>query len=252
MSRREWSYDRIADVYAADMGSSMAFDDVGWYRLQCQRHGSRVLELGCGTGRVMLPLLAEGIDIIGVDRSLPMLQRLRAEAQSLGLAPTVAQMDLQAVALDATFDVILAPYSLVTYLPGKHDLNQWAASIATLLADGGALVLDAFVPRPVRTATTFQPDYVRPFGDGTLERAKRVQALADGRNRIERRYRLIDTDGGVREEFTTVDCIRPRTPADLAGALLQAGLRIEDAAWDYGTATPADSAQFHTVVGVKA
>lgn len=252
MSKREWSYDRIADFYAADMGRSMAFDDVGWFRRQCHRHRGPVLELGCGTGRVMLPLLADGIDIIGIDRSLPMLQRLRAEAQSLGLAPRLAQMDLQALALDATFALVLAPYSLVTYLPGKDDLNQWAASVLPLLADGGALVLDAFVPRAVRAGADFQPDYVRPFGDGTLERAKRVQALADGRNRIERRYRVIDASGGVREEFTTVDCIRPRAPAELAEALQRAGLRIEEAAWDYGSGGTADSAQFHTVVGVKA
>jgi len=252
VSRREWSYDRIADVYAADMGSSMAFDDVGWFRRQCHRHRGHVLELGCGTGRVMLPLLADGIDIIGIDRSLPMLHRLRAEARSRGLAASVAQMDLQALALDANFALILAPYSLVTYLPGKDDLDQWAASVVPLLADGGALVLDAFVPRAVRAGEAFQPDYARPFGEGTLERAKRVQPLADGRNRIERRYRLVDASGGVREEFTTIDCIRPRTPAELGDALQRAGLRIEDAAWDYGTASSADSAQFHTVVGVKA
>lgn len=252
MSRREWSYDRIADVYAADMGASMAFDDVGWFRRQCQRRGGRVLELGCGTGRVMLPLLADGVDIIGIDRSLPMLQRLRADAQQRGLAPNVAQMDLQALALDATFGLILAPYSLVTYLPAKDDLDQWVASVVPLLADGGVLVLDAFVPRAVRTGENFQADYARPFGDGTLERAKRVLALADGRNRIERRYRLVDAAGGVCEEFTTVDSIRPRTPGELADALERAGLRIEEAAWDYGTGASEDSAQFHTVVGVKA
>ena len=252
MSGREWSYDRIADVYAADMGSSMAFDDVGWFRLQCRRHGGPVLELGCGTGRVMLPLLADGIDIVGIDRSLPMLQRLRAEARSRGLAPRVAQMDLQALALAARFGLILAPYSLVTYLSGKDDLDQWVASMVPLLADGGALVLDAFVPRPVRPGDAFQPDYARPYGDGMLERAKRVQALPDGRNRIERRYRVLGAAGEVREEFTTVDCIRPRTPRDLAHALAQAGLRIEDAAWDYGTRAAADSAQFHSVVGVRA
>ena len=104
----------------------------------------------------------------------------------------------------------------------------------------------------MRAGEAFQPDYARPFGEGTLERAKRVQALADGRNRIERRYRVIDASGGVREEFTTIDCIRPRAPGELAGALERAGLRIEQAAWDYGTGSSADSAQFHTVVGVKA
>lgn len=252
MSRREWSYDRIADVYAADMGASMAFDDVGWFRRQCQRRGGRVLELGCGTGRVMLPLLADGIDIIGIDRSLPMLQRLQAEARARGLAPNVAQMDLQALAVDARFALILAPYSLVTYLPGKDDLNDWTASMVPLLETGGALILDAFVPRAVRAGETFQPDYARPFGDGTLERGKRVQALADGRNRIERRYRLVDPGGDVREEFSTVDVIRPRAPAELVEALERAGLQVEQAAWDYGASTSVHSAQFHTVVGVKA
>ena len=66
------------------------------------------------------------------------------------------------------------------------------------------------------------------------------------------RYRLLDASGGVREEFTTVDRIRPRTPAQLTEALERAGLRIEDAAWDYATGATAESAQFHTVVGVKA
>lgn len=251
MSQRDWSYDRIAEVYAADMGRSMAFDDVGWYRRQCHRHPGRVLELGCGTGRVLLPLLADGIEIIGIDRSLPMLKRLQVEARALGLAPSVAQMDLQALALDATFRLILAPYSLVTYLPGADDLDRWAASTAALLADGGALVLDAFLPRPLRAADAFQPDYARPYGEGVLERSKRVQALPDGRNLIERRYRLLDAAGRVREEFTTVDRIRPRTPAELRAALVHAGLRIGEVAWDYGRGDGPASAQFHSVVGVK-
>lgn len=250
MSRHDWSYDRIAGVYATDMGRSMAFDDIGWYRRQCRRHPGRTLELGCGTGRVLLPLLADGIDIVGIDRSLPMLQRLRAEARARGLVPAVAQMDLQALALAAQFALVLAPYSLVTYLPGEDDLRPWAASVARLLAPGGALVLDAFVPRPVRTGDAFQPDYARPHGDATLERAKRLRVLPDGRNRIERRYRLLDADGTVREEFTTVDCIRPRTPVDLAQALASAGMRIVEVAWDYGSGSP-PSAQFHSVVGVK-
>lgn len=251
MSEREWSYDRIAAVYATDMGRSMAFDDIGWYRRQCHRHPGRVLELGCGTGRILLPLLADGIDIVGIDRSLPMLQRLRAEAASRGFSPRIAQMELQALALDAAFDLVLAPYSLVTYLPGKDDLDRWTESVSRLLAPGGALVLDAFLPRPVQTGDAFRPDYSRPHGAGTLERAKRVRLQPDGRNCIERRYRLLDAEGREEEEFTTVDFIRPRAPVELRLALERAGLRIDEAAWDYGCSDGPDSAQFHSVVGVK-
>src|SRR4030095_7404926 len=72
-----WPYDLIAQVYATDMGRSMPFDDVGFYRGLCRGARGRVLELGCGTGRILLDLIASGVDAIGVDRSLPMLKQMR-------------------------------------------------------------------------------------------------------------------------------------------------------------------------------
>ena len=51
------SYNKIAAVYSTDMGQSMAFDDVGYYRRLCSERGGHTLELGCGTGRILLPLL---------------------------------------------------------------------------------------------------------------------------------------------------------------------------------------------------
>ena len=80
MSRE--SYDRIAAVYATDMGQSMAFDDIGYYRALCQQRGGRTLELGCGTGRILLPLLASGIDIAGIDQSPGMLGQLQQDAKA--------------------------------------------------------------------------------------------------------------------------------------------------------------------------
>src|SRR5437868_3375222 len=82
---RPWSYDAIASVYATDMGRSMPFDDVGWYRTLCQSQGGAALELGCGTGRILIELLAGGIDAVGADRSLPMLRQLRSDAQARGI-----------------------------------------------------------------------------------------------------------------------------------------------------------------------
>ncbi len=81
------------------MGQSMPFDDVGWYRDLCLQRGGRTLELGCGTGRILLELLAAGIDAIGADRSLPMLRRLRRDAAERGIEARVAQMDLRQLAL---------------------------------------------------------------------------------------------------------------------------------------------------------
>lgn len=229
-----WSYDAIAEVYATDMGASMPFDDAAFYRAICERQGGCALELGCGTGRILLPLLAAGIDVFGVDRSLPMLQQLQRDAALRGLSrPRVAQMDLRALALHGGFATILAPYSLVTYLTADEDLARFLRAARELLATGGVLVLDAFVPRDVAAFDDFRLDYRRVHGDGLLERHKRI-ATADGLNTIERRYRLLDPSEVVRDEFVTRETIRPCPVALLERAAHDAGFALQRTTFDYG------------------
>ena len=242
-----WSYDSIADVYATDMGASMAFDDVGFYRRVCAENGGRAVELGCGTGRILLPLLASGIDAVGADRSLPMLARLRRDAAARGLeAPRVAQMDLRALAFDSRFATILAPYSLVTYLTTDAEVDAFLNEARRLLEPAGMLVLDAFVPRDVAPFDDFRRDYRRPHGAGFLERHKRIARLASGNNRIERRYRLLGADGAIEREWTTREEIRPCTAEHLAAALARNGLAVERVVHDYGAASAAP--QFATLL----
>ncbi|MEP6938203.1 MAG: methyltransferase domain-containing protein [Rudaea sp.] len=251
-----WSYDAIAEVYATDMGQSMPFDDVGWYRALCllERGASpdcAVLELGCGTGRILIDLLRAGVDACGADRSLPMLKRLRGDAIAHGLVPRVVQMDIARPAfagLRAPFDVILLPYSLITYLREPAAAADAVAAIAALLCAGGCLALDAFVPQPVTSFADFRLDYQRPHASGTLERHKRITAHADGSNRIERRYRVFDTGGSVREEFSTDETIRPYHAEDLVRFGAAAGLHREALSWDYGQRVDAEGARFATVV----
>ena len=241
----DWSYDQIAEVYATVMGQSMPFDDVGHYRQLAQRAGGPVLELGCGTGRILLPLLRAGLDVVGVDRSLPMLAQLRRDGA--GLAPRVAQMDLRALALRGHFRLILAPYSLITYLTRSADVDAFLTQVRELLDDDGELLLDAFIPRPVASFEDFRRDYARPHGGGTLERHKRIRQLADGCNRIERRYRLLDSTDRLRSEFTTVEVIRPYAPDDLRAMLRGNGYRVRGECFDYGSEAQSDAARFCSV-----
>jgi SAM-dependent methyltransferase len=258
-----WSYDFIADVYATDMGQSMPFDDVGWYRSLCLREGGRTLELGCGTGRILIELLRAGIDAVGADRSLPMLARLRrdvrtkaheniAAANDWNSSPSLVQMDIAAPALTGPFRVVLLPYSLITYLREPSVAHQAAATLAALLEPGGCLVLDAFVPQPVTSFADFRRDYRREHEGGFLERHKRITANADGSNRIERRYQVFAADGSVAAQFDTDETIRPYRADELTAFGTAAGLHVESTHWDYGARDRADGARFATIMLRKA
>lgn len=243
-----WSYDAIAEVYATDMGLSMAFDDVGWYRAFCAAQGGAALELGCGTGRILLELLAAGVDAVGAVRSLPMLQRLRRDAAARGLDARVLQMDLRAPALAGRFATILLPYSLITYLTDPAVAAGVLAGLRGLLADEGCVVVDAFVPQPVQSFADFRLDYRRPHEDGFLERRKRITANADGTNRIERWYRVLDANDALREEFHTDETIRPYAPAQLQALAQQAGYVVQREVRDYGDAPASAAMRFVTLI----
>jgi len=247
-SAHSFSYDAIAEVYATDMGRSMPFDDVGWYRRQCQARGGRALEVGCGTGRILLELLASGVDAIGVDRSLPMLQQLRRDAAERGVEARVAQMDLRELALAGDFDTILAPYSLITYVTNPDAAVAALLRMRSLLAVEGRLVIDAFIPQAVESFADFRLDYRRAHGEQTLERHKRITANADGTNRIERRYRLLAGDGRLNDEFHTDETIRPYTPSAIAALGEAAGLRVESWTFDYGATGTGSNFRFATAV----
>jgi len=247
--RETWSYDLIAAFYATDMGLSMPFDDVGFYAKLAQTAAGQTLELGCGSGRILIELLARGIDILGVDRSLPMLKQLRQDAaRRTPRAPAVVQMDLRALALREPFALILAPYSLITYLTESEEIDAFIDQARALLVSDGALVLDSFIPRDVRSFDEFRQDYSRDYQGGRLERAKRIAVLADGCNRIERRYRQLGASGDLLQEVHTQERIRPQSPTQLRALIQRHGLRIDAVHFDYGQTASMAEARFCTLI----
>ena len=222
MSRE--SYDRIAAVYATDMGQSMAFDDIGYYRALCQQRGGRTLELGCGTGRILLPLMASGIDIAGIDQSPGMLGQLQQDAKALRLQPEVSLGSLTAFTTPPC-NTILAPYAVVTYLCDVSQLAAFFLAVKQSLAADGMLVVDTFIPRPVQSFSDFRQDYRRPHQGGILQREKRITVAGDC-NRIERRYTVMDAAGLVEQSWTTLDEIRPWTEAELVNSAIANGFCV--------------------------
>jgi SAM-dependent methyltransferase len=218
------AYDRIARWYDVDMARNMSHDDVGFYRSLARDCGGPVLEEGCGNGRILLDLLADGCDAVGADRSAGMLAALQEKARAHGLPARAARMDVRALGLARGFALVLCPYSLVTYMLSDDDAAQLCGEARRVLRADGALVVDAFVPRD------------------------RITALPHGLNRIERRYAWRDGTGAIVEQAQTAEVIRPCTPDALHALLARNGFAVTRTWWDYGARTDARGAQFVTLL----
>ena len=145
------SYDLIAELYDEDMGPNAGEQDISYYVARCQDAAGPVLELGCGTGRIAIPVAQKGSRIVAIDRSRAMLRRLlEKSADTLPkekrklLFPV--EMDIRALALRARYSQILCPFSTFTYLVGPGDRRRALEAIRELLAPDGLLLLDVFVP----------------------------------------------------------------------------------------------------------
>ncbi len=105
-----------------------------------------VLDVACGTGRILLPCLQAGVDIEGVDLFEPMLATLRVKASEMGLSPTLHQADMSSFALPRRFALVMIPFNAFI-----HNMTQ-EAQVSCLtrcrehLLPGGELALDTFFP----------------------------------------------------------------------------------------------------------
>ena len=70
-----------------------------------------VLDIACGTGRILLPCLQAGVDIEGLDLFEPMLKTLRAKAAALGLSPRLHQADMCDFSLPRRYSLIMIPFN---------------------------------------------------------------------------------------------------------------------------------------------
>ena len=202
--------DAFADVYdrwyrdVTDVGACVA-------RLTelARQRGGYALELGAGTGRLALPLAAQGLSVTALDASDQMLARLRAKPGADQVRVVHGDMsrldvdDLVAGTREARrFALVLIAYNTLFNLPDEDAQRACLTGAAACLAPNGHLVVEAFVPTDdpepsndlsvrsvaldevVLTATTHDPvaqvitgQHIQITGQGTRLRPWRVRYL---------------------------------------------------------------------------
>lgn len=145
-------WDAYAAYYDWENARTVGRRDVAFWREFAGRHPGRILELGCGTGRIAAPLARAGLRVVGIDRSAPMLEFAHRRRRRLPRAtrPMLVRGDIRHLPFpDASVRVVLAPYGILQSLLTDEDVDATLASVARVLVPGGRLGVDLVpdVPR---------------------------------------------------------------------------------------------------------
>jgi SAM-dependent methyltransferase len=130
--------------------------DVAFYRALAARDGGPVLEYGCGSGRITVPIAEQGVQIVGVDQASEMLDRFRDRLRKL--PPEVAQRirlvrgDMRATRLKSRFSLVLCTFNTFLHLYDRSDVERFLARVRTHLRRGGRFVFDVSMPSEVELA----------------------------------------------------------------------------------------------------
>lgn len=134
-----------------DLENAHYDEDVSFYARRAAAAG-RVLELGCGNGRLTLPMARAGASVVGVDRSAPMLASLaeRAAAMDASVRARIVarEGDFTALPEFGRFPLVLLPFNAIHHARDHRDVLALFDGVRRNLTEEGCFVLDCYLPDP--------------------------------------------------------------------------------------------------------
>jgi len=162
--------------------------DVAFFVEAAKESGGPVLEVGCGTGRVLIPTARAGVEIVGLDLSPHMLdacrERLLKEPEDVRSRVQLVQADMRHFALGQAFKLVTTPFRPFQHLTKVDDQLSCLECIHRHLVKGGRLVLDIF--NPSLEALTRD--------DGGQERGDEPEFTTPDGRRVVRRDKIVSRD----------------------------------------------------------
>ena len=131
----------LYDLLLKDLPYGLDF----YIELAREAHGP-VLDIACGTGRILLPCLQAGVDIEGLDLFEPMLMTLRAKAAALGLSPRLHPADMSDFSLPRRFGLVMIPFNAFIHNMTQETQVRCLQLCREHLLPGGMLAFDTFFP----------------------------------------------------------------------------------------------------------
>ncbi len=212
----------------------------------------RVLELGCGTGAVTLPLAARCAYVHGVDHSPAMLAHARGKVDATMADSTqplpadrvrLTEGDVASLDLGEPFDLVIAPFRVMQNLATDAQLDGLFGTIQRPLAPEGRAILNAFNPKMDReglvAAWSSGSERVYEPRDTAIGRVRLVEHLAGVQEQPlvlypELRYELVVGDEEVQDVGVLQIAMRVYYPDEFLALFTSRGLRILERHGGYG------------------
>jgi SAM-dependent methyltransferase len=236
-AREGWrGWDDYAAFYDWENAQTVQRRDVAfWQRLAAAAEGA-VLELGCGTGRITVPVARAGARVVGIDRSLPMLARASRKLRRAGLtrAALLVRGDIRHLPFRRTrFPLVMAPYGILQSLTRERDLTATLESVARVLPTGGRFGIDLVPDLPRWSEYEARKTMSGRMGrDTTVSLVESVtQDRARGLTTFDQRY--VTTRHGDRRHHLFSLTFRTLSIRQMTSRLERAGFRIDAVLGDY-------------------
>ncbi len=244
------SYAALARYY--DLENADFADDLPFWLSLAEAHGVPILELGCGTGRVLLSLARAGYAVTGLDNSPEMLARLDAKLGAGARAgASVLRADMRSFQIDGAFRLALMPYNTFMHLLTAEDQIAALTSVRRHLQPGAALALDLANAGEVYAAheqgltleRTFQDGdrTVQQFSSLSLDRAAQIA-------HVTWQYDSVAPDGQVQRLIAPMR-LRHTFPGEMRLLLERCGFGLTHLYGDYDRSPFAEGAPRMLVVG---
>jgi ubiquinone/menaquinone biosynthesis C-methylase UbiE len=239
--REGWEgWDEYAPFYDWENARTLGRRDVPFWQRVASTAAGPVLELGCGTGRVTLPLARAGVRIVGIDRSDAMLGRAVARSKRKARGSLAAPRSLHLLRgdirylpfADRAFPMVIAPYGILQSLTRARDLSAALMSVARVVEPGGTFGLDLVPDVPNWREYRNRVQLRGRSRDAHLTLIESVSQ--DPRRRLttfEQRY--VERRGGETREHTFELTFRTLTVPQMTRQLERAGFVVESVLGDY-------------------
>jgi ubiquinone/menaquinone biosynthesis C-methylase UbiE len=131
----------MAETWDLFRGDTSNWDDRAFYLEIIAESGPPVLDVGCGTGRLLIDYRSQGMDIDGVDISPEMLKFCQKKLDAMGLKANLYEGDMQTMRLLRQYQTIMVPSSSFQLVLELKDADKAIANLFAHLLPGGTLVM---------------------------------------------------------------------------------------------------------------